>query len=196
MRMSSLIAVAVLAAMPAAAQDQKMQKDPGTTTRSGSEAQPMKGKASKLTQSFTMGAASGNTLEVESSRIALEKSQNQDVKSFAQMMIDDHTKVGEQMKTTLQNAGLQAPADKLMPKHQDMVDKLKQASTGGKFDGQYVAVQLKAHDEAINLFSNYAKNGDNAELRKFAEATLPSLEKHKTAAEDLRSKVTGGGATQ
>jgi putative membrane protein len=110
-------------------------------------------------------------------------------------MIDDHTKVGEQMKSALQTAGLPPPADKMTPKHQDVVDKLKQAD-GNKFDGQYVAAQLKAHDEAINLFSNYAKNGDNAELKQFAQATLPSLEKHKTMVEDLRSKVTGGSATQ
>jgi putative membrane protein len=195
MKLSSLIAIATLAATPALAQDQKVQKDPGSTTRTGTDTQQMKGKASKATRSFTLAAASGNTLEVESSRIALEKSQNQDVKSFAQMMIDDHTKVGEQMKSTLQTAGLPPPADKMTPKHQDVVNKLTQAG-GNKFDGQYVAAQLKAHDEAINLFSNYAKNGDNAELKKFAEATLPSLEKHKTMVEDLRSKVTGGSATQ
>jgi putative membrane protein len=195
MRMFSLIAAAVLAAGPAVAQDQKVQKDPGTTNRTASDAQQMQGKASKMTQSFTMAAASGNTLEVETSRIALQKSDNQDIKSFAQMMIDDHTKVGEAMKTTLQKAGLPAPADKLTPKHQDTVDKLKQAGQG-KFDGQYVAAQIKAHDEAVDLFSKYAKNGDNADLKQFAEATLPSLQKHKTAAEDLRSKVSGGNATQ
>ncbi|MBY0226977.1 MAG: DUF4142 domain-containing protein [Hyphomicrobium sp.] len=195
MKLLSLIAVAALAATPSLAQDQKIQKDPGSTTRTGTDSQPMKGKASKATQSFATAAASGNTLEVESSRIALEKSQNQDVKSFAQMMIDDHTKVGEQMKSALETAGLPAPADKMMPKHQDLVDKLKQAGAN-KFDGQYVAVQLKAHDEAINLFSDYAKNGDNAELKQFAQATLPSLEKHKDLAEDLRSKVVGGSATQ
>jgi hypothetical protein len=33
-------------------------------------------------------------------------------------------------------------------------------------------------------------------LKQFAQATLPSLEKHKTMVEDLRSKVTGGSATQ
>jgi putative membrane protein len=195
MRVLLLVAAASLAALPAVAQDTKQQKDPRTTTRSDSDTKQQDAKASKTTRTFTTGAASGNTLEIETSRIALEKSQNQDVKSFAQMMIDDHTKVGEQMKTALQNAGLEPPAEKMSPKHQDMVDKLKQAGEG-KFDSQYVAVQLKAHEEAINLFSNYAKNGDNAELKKFAQTTLPSLEKHKDAAEDLRSKVTTTGSTQ
>jgi putative membrane protein len=190
-----MIAAASLAALPAAAQDTKQQKDPGTTTRMDSDANQKNTKASEATRTFTTGAASGNTLEIETSRFALEKSQNQDVKSYAQMMIDDHTKVGEQMKTAMQNAGLEPPADKMSPKHQDMVDKLKQAGEG-KFDSQYVAVQLKAHEEAINLFSNYAKTGDNAELKQFAQNTLPSLEKHKDAAEDLKSKVTTTGSTQ
>jgi putative membrane protein len=195
MRMLFLLAAAPLAALPAAAQDSTYQKDPGTTTRTGSDMQPNDSKASKTTQSFIKEAASGNTLEVESSRLALEKSQNQEVKTFAQMMIDDHTKVGEQMKTTLQNAGLPPPPDKMTPKHQDSLNKLQQAG-GNKFDSQYVAVQMKAHDEAINLFSSYAKNGDNSELKQFAQTTLPSLEKHKGMVEDLKSKVTGSSATQ
>jgi putative membrane protein len=155
----------------------------------------MTGKASKMTQSFTKSAASANMLEVESSRLALDKAQNKDVKSFAQMMIDDHTKAGEQMKTAVQNAGLPPPAEKMTPRHQDMVNKLKQAGDG-RFDGQYVALQVKAHDEAVNLFSKYAKNGDNPEMKKFAEATLPTLEKHKSAVEDLRAKISGSSNTQ
>ncbi len=168
MKLINLIAIAGLTATAAVAQEPTYQKDPGATNRTGTgEAQPANAKASKATQEFTMNAASGNMLEVETSRIALQKSQNQDVKSFAQMMVDDHTKVGEQMKSTLQTAGLPAPADKLTPKHKDMVDKLNQAPVG-KFDSQYVAVQIKAHDEAINLFSRYAKSGDNKELQQFA----------------------------
>ncbi len=195
MKTIAVIAALGLAAVPAAAQEKSYQKDPGTTNRTGGQMAPQKGSASKTTQTFSQQAASGNTLEVETSRLALEKSQNADVKSFAQMMIDDHTKVGEQMKTALKDAGLPAPADKLLPKHQDTVDKLKEAGQG-KFDSQYVAAQIKAHEEAVSLFSNYAKSGDNAQLKQFAEATLPSLEKHKTMAEDLKSKVTGGSATQ
>lgn len=195
MRVVSLIALAVFTTAPAMAQERPTQKDPGSIGAGRDDAQ-MQGKASKMTRSFTMAAASGNALEVETSRVALEKSQNQDIRSFAQMMVDDHTKVGQEMKATLEKAGLTAPADKLTPRHQDIVNKLNQAGQG-KFDGQYVAAQIKAHDEAINLFSSYAKSGDNAELKQFAEATLPSLQKHKTAAEDLRAKVVGGSnATQ
>ncbi len=83
----------------------------------------------------------------------------------------------------------------MTPKHQDMADKLKAARTA-EFDTQYVGVEMKAHDEAINVFSNYAKSGDNVQPKQFAEATLPSLEMHKTKIESLKSKVTGGSATQ
>lgn len=190
-----IIALAGLTAVPATAAEPVYQKDPGTTNRTGTAPEKMTGKASALTQKFTTAAASGNTLEIETSRLALEKAQNADVKSFAQMMVDDHTKVGEQMKTTLQAAGLPSPPATMTPKHQDMADKLKAVGVA-EFDTQYVAVQLKAHDEAINVFSNYAKSGDNAQLKQFAEATLPSLEKHKAMAEDLRSKVTGRSVTQ
>jgi putative membrane protein len=190
-----IIALAGLTAVPATAADPVYQKDPGTTNRTGPAPEKMTGKASALTQKFTTAAASGNTLEIETSRLALKKAQNADVKSFAQMMVDDHTKVGEQMKATLQTAGLPPAPAKMTPKHQDMADKLTAVGTA-EFDTQYVAVQMKAHDEAISIFSNYAKSGDNTQLQQFAEATLPSLEKHKTMVEDLRTKVTVGSASQ
>ena len=194
MKLYAIVPALMLFAVPVAAQEKPYQKDPGTTNRTG-EMAPAKNGASKMTQRFTKNAASSNTLEVETSRLALEKSKNGDVKQFAQMMIDDHTKAGENLKAAMKEAGLPAPADKMAPKHKDMADNLRQVKDA-KFDTEYVAVQLKAHEEAVNLFSKYAKSGDNKQLQQFAQNTLPVLEKHKTAAEDLRSKVTAGGATQ
>ena len=190
-----LLAALCLAAVPAAAQDKAPQQDPGTTNRSGVEPAATEAKASKATRKFMKRAASGNTLEVETSRLALEKSRQQDIKAFAQTMIDDHTKVGNQMKETLQAAGLPAPPDEMTEKHQDTLNTLKEAG-GDRFDTEYVAVQIKAHEEAVALFSDYGKAGDNQPLKQFAETTLPSLKHHQKMAEELKSKITTGSATQ
>lgn len=191
MRLITLFTLATMAAVPAAAQDKMKEGDAGSRAGTGTS---QKGEITKTTQKFVKEAASGNTLEVETSRLALQKSQNSDVKGFAQMMIDDHTKVGEDMKAALKEAGLPPPADKLTPKHQETVDKLNKADAG-KFDAQYVDAQIKAHEEAIALFSQYAKNGDTQQLKQFAEAKLPSLEKHQTMARDLQSKMGAGTGT-
>ena len=49
-------------------------------------------------------AAISNLFEIQSNQLALQKSQNEQVKKFAQMMVDDHTKAGEQLKSTLSTA--------------------------------------------------------------------------------------------
>ncbi len=42
----------------------------------------------------------------------------------------------------------------------------------------YRAEQLKVHESAVALFSEYAKNGEKGELKSFAAKTLPTLEEH------------------
>ena len=46
-------------------------------------------------------------------------------------------------------------------------------------------MQREAHSEAIALFESYAKEGDNASLKAFAQETLPALKMHKEAIEEI-----------
>ncbi len=57
------------------------------------------------------------------------------------------------------------------------MDALKAADKSA-FDAMYRAEQLKAHETAVALFSDYAKNGEKGELKTFAAKTLPTLEQH------------------
>ena len=47
-------------------------------------------------------------------------------------------------------------------------------------------MQLQAHKEAVELFSEYAKDGDNSELKSWAGQTLPHLKEHLAMAEKLK----------
>jgi putative membrane protein len=138
-------------------------------------------------EEFVTMASAANRFEIESSELALQKGQNGQVKSFAQHMIDDHTAAGQKMKQVASEAGL-SPPDKLDDRHQALMDQLSAAS-GNEFDTLYVKMQVQAHEEAVNLFGNYAKAGDDAALRSFAEQTLPKLEEH-------RQKIKGISAEQ
>ena len=130
------------------------------------------------TRDFVHNASIANEFEIESSQLALEKSQNNDVKDFAQRMVDDHTDTGDRMKEALSSSGSKAkPTDMLDNKHQRLMNKLESASDDN-FDRQYISIQTDAHKEAVNLFSNYAKNGKDASLKNFASETLPTLKEH------------------
>ena len=53
-------------------------------------------------QEFVTKAAGAGSFEIQSSQLALTKSQNAGITAFAQMMIDDHTKAAEGLKTAAQ----------------------------------------------------------------------------------------------
>jgi putative membrane protein len=144
--------------------------------------------ASKSTGHFIQDATIGNQFEISSSRIALQNSRNDDVKQFAQQMVDDHTQIGNNLKSVISNSNvaLTEPTNSLDAKHRALLTKLRKAS-GTDFDQKYMNAQLDAHEDAVALFKDYAKDGDNDALRSFASQTLPTLEEHQQHIKQLRA---------
>jgi putative membrane protein len=137
-------------------------------------------KVDSETKNFVKNARVGGNFEVESSQLALQKAKDANVRAFAERMVTDHTQAGEKLEQTVsgQNISIDEPAaGKLDKKHQAMLDKLRNAGDA-EFDRMYVKMQQDAHKEAVALFSKYAKNGDNAALKSFAQETLPTLQDH------------------
>lgn len=131
-------------------------------------------------QQFAEKAAVSNMFEIESSKLAEQKGQQDAVKKFAQRMVADHTKAGEQMKTAAQADGITSVPTQLDQEHKAKLDQLNAAS-GAEFDRLYTQMQRQAHEEAIAMFKGFAGSGGNTKLGQFAEATLPTLEQHYAA---------------
>ena len=127
-----------------------------------------------------------------SSKLALDHAQSGDVKTFAQRMIDDHTKADGDLKAAVQSAGIIVPAD-LDQAHKDKLDQLQAANTD--FDRQYVDMQVSAHDDAVNLFQGFADSGDNPDVKQFAESTLPTLKDHQKMIHDISDNLGSAANT-
>jgi putative membrane protein len=132
-------------------------------------------------QSFAEKAGLAGMMEVEAGRLALQKSSNE-IRAFAQKMIDHHTKAGEELKAAASQENVTVPAS-LDAKHQEVLDKLKGVS-GASFDAAYKAQMVKDHREAVALFEKESTSGQSA-LDKFASSTLPTLRQHLKMAEEL-----------
>lgn len=134
--------------------------------------------AKKTAADFVNTAAVANQFEIDSSKLALQKSQDDGVKNFAQQMVDDHTKAGDELKTASASSKDKIiPPESLDKKHQDKMDKLNKLD-GKKFDKEYIEDQEDAHKAATKLFDDYAKNGDDPALKDFAAKTAPTLHQH------------------
>jgi putative membrane protein len=129
------------------------------------------------TAAFAPMAVSSNLLEIETSRLALQRSRDPQIRRLAQRMIRDHTAASRRMMTVMRSSGLEQPPATLSSRHQAMIDKLA-ATSAGEFDAAYLAIHAQAHDEAVMLFRTYSQSGDNSRLVAFARETLPKLESH------------------
>lgn len=127
---------------------------------------------------FVPMAAQSNMLEIQMAKVALKKSQNKDVRQFANMMVKDHTKAGKDLKAAVQKSGskMTVPA-KLDAAHQQMLDQLQQAS-GSDFDTLYIDMNVQAHEQAVGLFQGYSQKGKTGPVKTFATKTLPTLKQH------------------
>jgi len=142
----------------------------------------------QATMDFVDKVAVANKFEIDTSQLALKYGKSSDVKTFAQQMIDDHTKAGQDFKTSLAAANIEAPKDALDVAHTAKYAKLRLFTTENGFDAAYIDAQLQAHEEAVDLFKQYADNGQTPAIKSFAAKTLPTLEHHLMMVQNLKNK--------
>lgn len=144
--------------------------------------------ASKLTHkdsAFLKQAAENGHAEVEGSKLAVQKSGSADVKAFAQQMVDDHTKAGDELAALASSKGLDVSKDPSVIQKGKL--KVLGARDGASFDRHYAeSVGVEAHKDTVKLFEKAAKNSDDADVKAFAAKTLPTLQHHLQAAETLQ----------
>lgn len=137
------------------------------------------------TEDFVTIAAQSDMLEIESSKLALQKADSDKTKQFAEKMIKDHTESSAKLKGLVSSRKVKADAPSALDKaHQAKLDKLAKLN-GKDFTKEYDDMQVSAHKDAVSLFERYGKDGDNADLKAFAGKTLPHLQEHLKMAQDL-----------
>lgn len=134
---------------------------------------------------FLAQAGSANQWEIESSQLALQMSTNPAVRNLANVIIADHTAMGQQVTAAAASAGLPPPPTTLLPPQQAMLDQLRGAGSGPAFDMAYQQAQISAHQQAIQLMQNYAAQGDVPALRSVATQAIPVMQKHLSMAQSL-----------
>lgn len=125
---------------------------------------------------FVTTAANDGMAEVNAGNMAQQKATNPRVKSFAAMMVTDHTKAGDELAALAKakNITLPAAADADAQKKADELSK----KTGKDFDKAYVDAMVEGHKNAVKLFTDASNNCKDADLKAFAIKTLPTLKMH------------------
>src|SRR5215475_13363536 len=106
------------------------------------------------TEDFVKEAAMAGLFEIESSKLAQQKTDGA-VKDFAAQMITDHTKAADELKSQVQAVNLTLPTT-LDSSLQSKLDKLR-GLNGADFTKQYLDDQVSGHKDAVSLFQRYGK---------------------------------------
>jgi len=138
-----------------------------------------------LAPGFLAHAGSANEYEIEAGQLALQASANPGVRNLANVIIADHTAMGQQVAAAATSAGLTPPPPTLLPAEQAMLDQLRAAGTGMSFDQAYQQQQITAHQQAIGMMQGYATGGDVPALRTVAANAIPVMQKHLAMAQAL-----------
>lgn len=133
---------------------------------------------------FLEKAAHAGLAEVQASQLAMTKATNPAVKTFAQKMVDDHTRVGNELKALAAAKQYEPPTEPALMQKAKM--KLLDTADGAKFDQRYVkSMGVEAHEDTVKLFRKASTGARDAEVRAFASKTLPGLQEHLDMARQL-----------
>ncbi|MBA2562589.1 MAG: DUF4142 domain-containing protein [Chitinophagaceae bacterium] len=136
---------------------------------------------------FVMKAASGGMMEVALAKMAQQKGKNQRVKNFAKMLVQDHTKAGNELKGIATSKSITVPSE-MMAEHKTHVDEMSKMS-GAEFDKSYMSMMVNDHQKDISDYRNASENLTDAEIKNFASKTLPVLQKHLDSAQAINQNM-------
>lgn len=132
--------------------------------------------------------AHAHLAEVEASRLALDKTRNTQVRSFAQQMIDEHGKALQELQQLGQKKQLSLPTETDF-QHKAIATALRLLS-GDTFDKQYIRqVGIKDHRRSVDLLTKMQQSARDAELQALAGRQLPAVQRHLAQARELEQKL-------
>ncbi|HTW81270.1 MAG TPA: DUF4142 domain-containing protein [Terracidiphilus sp.] len=138
-------------------------------------------------QQFIDLAAQTDMLEAHLGQMAQNQAVGQDVKSYAETLVTDPTKDYQQLTemATKDNFSVPKGLDSERDKMIEPFDKLK----GNAFDSRYIHETIEGYTKAIDVYTRESKDAQNSDIKNYAAATLPTLNKQLDGAKDLEKKI-------
>jgi len=145
------------------------------------------GAVSDQDRKFITEAAQGGMAEVKLGEIAGKQAASADVKNFGQRMVDDHSRLNQELKKLATDKGVPLP-DSIGPKHQATVDRLSKLS-GEAFDRAYMGEMVKDHTHDVAAFEQQSTRAEDPDLKAWSGKSLPTLRQHLQMAREIAEKV-------
>ena len=172
--LSATMGLAQMSQQPNGAAGQTAGQNPAMDSQMNGMNAP--GQPSVMDKMFVRKALQGGMAEVQLGQLTLQKSNNDQVKQFAQRMIDDHTKLGEQMKPVAQQLGISEP-NGISKKDRAAMAKL-QTLSGPAYDEAYIKDMIKDHKQDLSDFQTEASSGQDPTVKDAANQGSKVIAQH------------------
>lgn len=193
-RASYLIAVSLLSLCQAVFAQETPQREPIDPTppprgTASFEPPPALVEDAPLTaQTFVIRAAVANMMETDLAELALSRSHDAAIQSYARRMLDEHRQAQEKLRAVAADTKIALPA-MVDQRHQELKDSLKRAAPE-EFDAGYSKAIVSGHDQAVALFDAAASSKTLPKpLQRHAIEMLPIIRNHRDAAYELNKAV-------
>jgi putative membrane protein len=140
---------------------------------------------------FAINATYSNRAEIDLGQMAVTKAENEEVRAFAQQLIDDHTLAQNELQSLVTQHELTLP-EGLRTEDQMLRNQLDTLS-GYKFDSAFVSSQIPMHELARDIYEDEAENGNQEHLVEHAATTLPDIIMHLNMAMQLNESLNPSG---
>jgi putative membrane protein len=153
---------------------------------------------SKADQRIVTDMAQANMAEVALAKVAQSKSQSDQVKQFAQQMIDDHGKALADVQQLAQSKGVTLPAAPTRAQQAE-ADKLAKTSAA-KFDSAYLKqAGVVDHQKVHTMLQKVASKAKDADVKALGAKMMPTVDQHLARAQQLAGgsgkSATGSAGT-
>jgi len=139
---------------------------------------------------FMKHAEDSDIKERNLARVVMARSSNKDVKDYAKMIADDHTKDLHNAVDLMENKGIHQPKDMVEIKHESEA-RLSGLSSPA-LDREYINMMIKDHQKDIAQYNQEQSSGEDPAVRDYAAHALETLQKHLQKAQDLQNKLGNG----
>ena len=146
---------------------------------------------SKSDEKLVVQLAQANISEINIAKLAEEKSKNDQVKTLAKKMMDDHSKALDELKQLAQMKGMTLPTE--TDRQQKLVENRLTALSGEKFDKQYVEqIAERARKGEHKLLLQVGSKAQDMELKNYATKTLAVIESQQQLVKDTSRSIESG----
>jgi len=136
---------------------------------------------------FAIVAAESGMSEIAISELGVQRATNSDLKQFSQRMIEDHTRMNQELMEVATRKGLATP--RVLEASAQFCAQSLAGLSGEEFDRCYAKAQLVAHMKAVAAFEAESERGQDPDLKALAAKALPRIKEHLTMIKPIAMKL-------